>query len=427
MLSTLRNAWKTPDLRKRLLWTLVLVIIYRIGIHIPVPGVDTSKLASLSSQSGSLAGFYDLMSGGAFSSFSIFAMTVMPYINASIIIQLLTIAIPSLEQMQKEGEEGRKKIQKMTRYSSVFLAAFQTFAMYAIINSQGALRDTSKLNMALIALTLTTASVFLMWLGEQITVKGIGNGISLIMFVNIISRIPNMIYQVTTLQQTNTVDIVQIAVLVVIIVALFLAVIVACLAERRIPVQYAGKAVGGKALKGQSSHIPININASAIIAIIFAMSVMQFPVIIVQFWPNSWIYKSIVSGKYSMFRQNSWEYAVVSFIFIIFFTWFYTQITLKPDEMAENMHKSSGFVPGIRPGEPTARYIEKVLDKVSILWGVFAGVIAVAPMILESYTKFQGLYFSGTGLLIIVGVAIETMKAIEAQLVMKHYEGFLSE
>lgn len=426
MLSTLRNAWKAPDLRKRLLWTLVLVIVYRIGIHIPVPGVDISKLGSLSSQSGSLAGFYDLMSGGAFSNFSIFAMGVMPYINASIIVQLLTIAIPSLEQMQKEGEEGRKKIQKMTRYSSVFLAAFQTFAMYAIINSQGALRDTSKLNMVLIALTLTTASVFLMWLGEQITVKGIGNGISLIMFVNIISRIPNMIYQVTTLQQTNTVDIVQIAVLVVIIIALFLAVIVACLAERRIPVQYAGKAVNGKALKGQSSHIPININASAIIAIIFAMAVMQFPLIIVQFWPNSWIYKSIVSGKYSMFRQNSWEYAVVSFIFIIFFTWFYTQITLKPDEMAENMHKSSGFVPGVRPGEPTARYIEKVLDKVSILWGVFAGVIAVAPMILESYTKFQGLYFSGTGLLIVVGVAIETMKAIEAQLVMKHYEGFLS-
>ncbi|AJA49711.1 protein translocase subunit SecY [Clostridium pasteurianum DSM 525 = ATCC 6013] len=427
MLSTLRNAWKVPDLRKRLLWTLVLVIIYRIGIHIPVPGVDTSKLVSLSSQSGSLAGFYDLMSGGAFSNFSIFSMSVMPYINASIIVQLLTIAIPSLEQMQKEGEEGRKKIQKLTRYSSVFLAAFQTFAMYAIINSQGALRDTSKLNMFLIALTLTTASVFLMWLGEQITVKGIGNGISLIMFVNIVSRIPSTIYQIITLQQTGTVDVVQITVLIVIILALFLAVIMACLAERRIPVQYAGKAVNSKALKGQSSHIPININASAIIAIIFAMAVMQFPMIIVQFWPNSWIYKSIVSGQYSIFRQGSWEYAAASFIFIIFFTWFYTQITLKPDEMAENMHKSSGFIPGIRPGEQTARYIEKILDKVSILWGVFAGVIAIAPMILQSYTKFQGLYFGGTGLLIVVGVAIETMKAIEAQLVMKHYEGFLSE
>lgn len=425
MLSTLRSAWKSPDLRKRLLWTIVLVIIYRIGIHIPVPGVDTSRLVSLSSQSGSLAGFYDLMSGGAFSNFSIFAMGVMPYINASIIVQLLTIAIPSLEQMQKEGEEGRKKIQKLTRYGSVFLAAFQTFAMYAIINSQGALRDTSKLNMFLIALTLTTASVFLMWLGEQITVKGIGNGISLIMFVNIVSRIPNIIYQVFTLKQTDTVDIIQIAILLVIVVGLFLAVIIACLAERRIPVQYAGKAVSTR--KGKMSHIPININASAIIAIIFAMAVMQFPRIIVQFWPNSWIYNSIISGKYSMFRQNSWEYAILSFILIIFFTWFYTQITLKPDEMAENMHKSSGFVPGVRPGESTARYIEKILDKVSILWGAFAGVIAVAPMILESYTKFQGLYFSGTGLLIVVGVAIETMKAIEAQLVMKHYEGFLSE
>lgn len=227
MLSTLRNAWKAPDLRKRLLWTLILVVIYRFGIYIPVPGVDTSKLVNLSSQSGSLAGFYDLMSGGAFSNFSIFAMGVMPYINASIIVQLLTIAIPSLEQMQKEGEEGRKKIQKLTRYSSIVLAAFQTFAMYAIINSQGALRDTSRWNMVLIALTLTTASVFLMWLGEQITVKGIGNGISMIMFVNIVSRIPNMIYQVTTLKQTDTVDVVQIAVLIIVLAALFLAVIIA--------------------------------------------------------------------------------------------------------------------------------------------------------------------------------------------------------
>lgn len=426
MLSTLRKAWKLPDLRKRLLWTIVLVVIYRIGIHIPVPGVDTSKLINLTSQAGSLGGFYDLMSGGALSSASIFAMGVLPFINASIIVQLLTIAIPSLEAMQKEGEDGRKKIQKITRYSSILIGAFQTFAMYSIINSQGALRDTSKLNMLLIMLTLTTASTFLMWLGEQITVKGIGNGISLIMFVNIISRIPTAIGQIASLQQAQTIDPVQIVVLAVVVVALFVAVVIACLAERRIPVQYAGKATS-KGLKEQTSHIPLNINSSAIIAIIFAMAVMRFPLMILQFWPKSAAYNIILNGKYSIFKDSSVGYMIAEFIFIIFFTWFYTQITFKPDEMAENMHKSSGFVPGIRPGEPTARYIETVLGNVSILWGVFAGIIAVAPMILQWYVKSQAMYFTGTGMLIVVGVALETMKAIEAHLVMRRYEGFLSE
>jgi len=426
LLSTLRNALKLPELRKRLLWTVVLVIIYRLGIHIPVPGVDTSKLANLTSQAGSIGGFYDLMSGGAFSSFSIFAMGILPYINASIIVQLLTIAIPSLEAMQKEGEEGRKKIQKITRYSSILIGILQTFGMYAIINSQGALRDSSKFNMFLILLTLTTASTFLMWLGEQITVKGIGNGISLIMFVNILSRIPSSIYQLGSLRQTGTVDAVQVVVITVVVVLLFLAVVIASLAERRIPVQYAGKATS-KALNGKSSHIPLNINASAIIAIIFAMSVMKFPAMILQFWPKSKAYSLILSGKYSIFRDSSALYMIAEFIFIIFFTWFYTQITFKPDEMAENMHKSSGFIPGIRPGEPTERYIEMVLGNVSILWGVFAGIIAVAPMIIETYIKSQAMYFTGTSMLIVVGVGLETMKAIEAHLIMRHYEGFLSE
>jgi preprotein translocase subunit SecY len=426
LLSTLRNAWKLPDLRKRLLWTVVLVLIYRLGIHIPVPGVDTTKLLSLTSQAGSIGGFYDLMSGGAFSSFSIFAMGILPFINASIIVQLLTIAIPSLEAMQKEGEEGRKKIQNITRYSSILIGAFQTFAMYSLINSQGALRDTSKFNMFLIILTLTTSSTFLMWLGEQITVKGIGNGISFIMFVNIISRIPNSLFQISSLQQAQTIDAVQLVVLAVVVVALFVAVVIACLAERRIPVQYAGKATA-KGLKGQTSHIPLNINSSAIIAIIFAMAVMQFPLMILQFWPKSAAYNFVLNSPYSIFKQSSIGYMIAEFIFIIFFTWFYTQITFKPDEMAENMHKSSGFVPGIRPGEPTARYIEMVLGNVSILWGAFAGVIAVAPMILQLYVKSQAMYFTGTGMLIVVGVALETMKAIEAHLVMRRYEGFLSE
>lgn len=427
MLSTLRNAWKIPDLRKKLLWTVVLVIIYRFGNFILVSGVDASKLTS-ATQSGSLLGFYDLMSGGAFGRCSIFAMGVMPYINASIIMQLLTIAIPYLEQLQKEGEHGRKKIQKYTRISSIFLGALQSVGFYAIVNNYGALRDTSKFNMFLIILTFTAGSTFLMWLGEQITVKGIGNGVSLLIFINIISSFPRQAFNIAQLQQNGGIDIVSVTILVVAIAILFLAVVMASLAERRIPVQYAGKAVGNKSFKGQASYIPVNINASAIIAIIFAMSVMQFPVIISSFWPKSWWYTAITAGKYSIFKSNSWQYILATFIFTIFFTWFYTLITFKPDEMAENMNKSAGFIPGIRPGEHTALYIEKVLGKVALLWGIFAAVIAVAPSVVQLLmSSTNSLGFTGTGLLIMVGVSVETMKAIQSQLIMRHYEGFLSD
>lgn len=425
MLSTLRNAWKVPELRKRLLFTLFVIAIFRMGNFIPVPGIDTTKLASLTT-SGSLFGFYDLISGGAFSRFSIFAMGVIPFINASIIMQLLTIAVPRLEQLSKEGEEGRKKIQQYTRYAAVPLGFIQAFSIYAIIARTGALQSSSsKLNIFLIFLTLTTASTFLMWLGDKITEKGIGNGISLLIFVNIISRFPTTIYQLVGLQQAETVNFIELIVLAVVAFALFIAVVIMSLAERRIPVQYAGKTVGGKVYKGQSTHIPINVNASAVIGIIFAISVMQFPLTIGQFWPESAFYKFITMGKFSLFKEASWQYALTYFLLTIFFTWFYTEVTFKPEEMAENMHKSSGFIPGIRPGEPTANYIEKVIGRVSILGGGFAGIIAVAPMIAEAYTNFKGIYFGSTGLLIMVGVALDTIRQIESQLVMRHYQGFL--
>lgn len=427
MLSTLRNAWKVPELRKKLLWTFLLLVIYRFGNFILVSGVDPSKLSSAAT-SNSLLGFYDLMAGGAFSRCSIFAMGVMPYINASIIMQLLTIAIPYLEQLQKEGEHGRKKIQKYTRISSVFLGALESVGFYAIVNNFGALRDGSKFNMFLIILTFTTGSTFLMWLGEQITVKGIGNGVSLLILINIISRVPTMVYQLYQSQQNGTMDVVTVAVIGVALVVLFIAVVIANLAERRIPVQYAGKAISSKRINGKASYIPININASAIIAIIFAMSVMQFPVIISSFWPKSWWYTAITAGKYSPFKTDSWLYVGASFLFTIFFTWFYTLVTFKPDEMAENMNKSAGFIPGIRPGEPTAMYIETVLGKISFLWGIFAGVIAVMPSVLQLLmASTNSLGFTGTGLLIIVGVSMETMKALQSQMVMRHYEGFLSD
>ncbi|WMJ80359.1 preprotein translocase subunit SecY [Clostridium sp. MB40-C1] len=424
MVSTLRNAWKVPNLRKRIMFTIFMVAIIRMGNHIPVPGIDAGALSNLT-KAGTLFSFYDLMSGGALSSFSIFAMGVVPYINSSIIFQLLTIAIPSLEQLSKEGEEGRKKIQKYTRYGAVVLAALQSFGTYALIRQAGAISDVQKVDVFLIILTLTTASTFLMWLGDQITVKGIGNGVSLIIFVNIISRLPQKIMQIASLQKTEEVNFIEVILLVAFSIVLFAVVVIATLAERRIPIQYAAKASGGRMAKGQSTHIPINMNSSGIIAIIFAMSVMQFPATIGGFWQDSAFNKFITTSKYSIFKYNSWPYALATIVLVIFFTWFYTEVTFKPDEMAENIHKSAGFVPGIRPGEPTARFIERVLLRVSILGGLYASVIAIIPMVVETYSKFKGLSFGGTALLIEVGVALDFMRQLESQLMMRHYKGFL--
>lgn len=422
MISTFKNIWRVPELRKRLLWTFALVLLYRLGDQILVPGIDTARLATLA-QSGTLFSFYDLISGGSFSRFSIFAMGVTPYINASIVIQLLTVAIPALESLQKEGEEGRKKIQNYTRYGAIAFALLQSVSTYAIMVNYGAIPSSSRtwLNVFLIVTIVTTASTFLMWLGDQITVKGIGNGISLLIFVNIISRIPTQVGQVAGYTGTMPV---QVIAFVVLIIAVLFAIIVMSLAERRIPVQYAGKTVGNKIYKGQSTHIPINVNASGIIAIIFAMSVQQFPNTIYQFFPYTKFWSLLAKGSQSMFNDKTWEYALANFLLVIFFTWFYTEVTFKPDEMAENMHKSSGFIPGIRPGEPTAEYITKVLAKISIIGGAFAGLVSVFPLLFTAM-GMEGISFGGTSLLIMVGVAVETSRQIEAQLVMRHYQGFL--
>lgn len=424
MLSTLRNAWKVPELRRRIIFTIFMVAIIRMGNHIPVPGIDTGALSNLT-KAGSLFSFYDLMSGGALSNFSIFALGVVPYINSSIIFQLLTIAIPSLEQLSKEGEEGRKKIQQYTRYGAVIMAALQSFGTYALIRNYGAISNVSKFDVFLIVLTLTTSSIFLMWLGDQITVKGIGNGVSIVIFVNIMSRLPQKIFQVASLQSTEAVGFIEIILLLTFSLLLFIAVVIATLAERRIPIQYATKNSGGKMFKGQSTHIPINMNSSGIIAIIFAMSVMQFPTVIGGFWPESAFNKFISTSRYSIFKMNTWPYALATVILVIFFTWFYTEVTFKPDEMAENIHKSAGFIPGIRPGEPTARFISRVLLRVSIIGGLFAAVIVTTPMFVETYSNFKGLSFGGTALLIEVGVALDFMRQLESQLVMRHYKGFL--
>jgi preprotein translocase subunit SecY len=423
MLSTLRNAWKVPELRKKFYWTIVLVAIFRLGAHIPVSGVDTSFLKQMT-QSG-LFGFYDLISGGAFSNFSILALGVMPYINASIIMQLLTIGIPSLEQLQKEGEEGKKKIQKATRYLSIVIAVFLAFGIVATLSQKGGAAGLTTVEYAVIILSLIVGSTFSIWLGDQITVKGFGNGTSILIFVNIISKIPMSIGTIYQLKEAETVNIIELALLLVGILILLGLSIFFSLAERRIPVQYAGKAVGTKVAKGQSTNIPLSIISAAVIAIIFAMSVMGFPEAIANFFPQKDWSVWILTSPYSIFNKGTWMHPVVYALLTVFFTWFYNEATLKPEEIAENLNKSAGFVLGVRPGEQTTRYFERVILKISIIGGVFAAILAVIPILVSEHTSFQNMSFGATSLLILIGVALDFSRRLESQMVMRHYEGFL--
>lgn len=422
MLSTLRNAWKVPELRKKFCWTIFLVAIFRMGTHIPVPGINAEFISKIQemTQSG-LLGFYDLISGGAFSNFSILALGVTPYINASIIMQLLTIAIPSLEQLSKEGQEGRKKIQNATRYVAIVIAIILAIGSVASFGSQGAMISSSNLELVIVIMSLVVGSTFCIWLGDQITVKGFGNGTSILIFVNIISRLPLTVSKVLSLE----VDKVALALFIVAVIALLAISIFFSLAERKIPVQYASKAVGNKVMKGQSTHIPLSIISAAVIAIIFAMSVMGFPKAIAQFFPNSSVSQWIIGSSYSIFNEKTWMYPVIFALLTVFFTWFYNEVTLKPDEMAENLNKSAGFVPGIRPGEQTTEYFEKILARVSIIGGVFAAFLAVTPILVEQYTPFKGIQFGATAVLIVIGVAMDFSRQLQSQMVMRHYEGFL--
>ncbi len=424
MLSTLRNAWKVPELKKKFLWTIFLVAIFRIGIHIPVPGIDTSYL-NTTATSGGLLGFYNLISGGALKKFSIFALSVSPYINASIIMQLLTIAIPSLEQLSKEGEEGRKKIQSITRYASIVIGFVLAIGIYSMIAATGAAYGLNTAEKAIVLISLVVGSTFCMWLGDQITQKGFGNGVSILIFVNIVSQLPNTLMSLFTLKEANEITIIEIALFLIGAIALLALTIYFSLAERRVPIQYAGKAVGAKVMKGQSTHIPLSLIGSAVIAIIFAMSVMMFPETIANFFPTKGWAIWITSNKYSIFNKDTWMYPVFYSVFTVFFTWFYTQITFKPDEMAENLHKSAGFVPGVRPGEATEKYFERLLTKVSLIGGVFAALLAITPILISNYTDLQGIQFGGTSLLILIGVSLDFSRQLDSQLVMRHYQGFL--
>ncbi|MBO6178111.1 MAG: preprotein translocase subunit SecY [Selenomonadaceae bacterium] len=417
MFAQLGNIWKIEELRQKIIFTLIMFAVFRMGTHIPVPGVDPTAIESLF-QSGSLLGLLDLFSGGAFSKFSIFAMSITPYINASIIMQLLNVVIPTLEQWSKEGQEGHKKTTKVTRYLTVALAFFQAIGMS--IGLKAAILNPSPVNILIIAITLTAGTVFLMWLGEQITANGVGNGISLIIFAGIVAALPQNIGMIYNYVKTGTISYFSVFLFLLIALAMIVFVIHIETGFRRIPVTYAKRVVGGRAFGGQSSHIPLKVNPAGVIPIIFASSLLMFPITIAQFVENPTVREI---ARY--FEWGTPLQTAIYVLLIIFFTYFYTAVTIKIPDMADNLKKYGGFIPGIRPGQETADYIDFVLTRITLAGSVFLAFIAVLPNLVASATHIQGVYFGGTALLIVVGVALNTMKQIEAMVVMRHYKGFM--
>jgi preprotein translocase subunit SecY len=428
MFETLRNAWKIPDLRKRILFTVAMLIVFRIGSYIPNPGLDAKAFSALLEAAGSLGGFLNIVSGGAFKVASIFAMSISPYINAQIIMQLLTVAIPSLERLQKEGEEGRKILLQYVRYGAVVLGLVQAIALYITVQRQGGIIDGGSIwSFLTITLTFTAGTAFLMWLGEQITEYGIGNGISMIIFAGIVSRGPAAVkglYENYKLQRfgTGVFAILAIAAIVVLFIAVIAAVIWVQQAERRIPIQYAKRVVGRKMFGGQSTHLPIKVNLAGVIPIIFAMSLMMLPsTIVTMFFGNAdnWFVNTFRNP------ERSTLYVIIYALLILFFTFFYSVMQFNPIEIANNMKKNGGFIPGYRPGKATSDYITKVLNRITWFGGFFLAIVTVAPIILGNITKIPGIWFGGTAVLILVGVALDTVQAIESQMLMRHYKGFL--
>ena len=417
MLSALSNIVKIPELRQRIVFTLVMFAIFRMGTHIPVPGVDPTAIEQLFNN-GSLFGLLDLFSGGAFSKFSIFAMSITPYINAAIIMQLLTVVIPTLEQWSKEGAEGHKKTTKVTRQLTVVLAFFQAVGMS--IGLKQAILNPNPVNILIIAITLTAGTTLLMWIGEQITAQGVGNGISLIIFAGIVAALPKNIGMIYQYIQAGTINYFSVLLFAVIAIAMIVFVIFIEAGFRRIPISYAKRVVGARAYGGHSSHIPLKVNQAGVIPIIFASSVLMFPVTIAQFVDVPWVKTAASYLEWGTPLQTS-----IYVVLIIFFTYFYTAVTVKIPDMADNLKKYGGFVPGIRPGQPTADYLDYVLTRITLAGSIFLAFIAVLPNLIAGATHIQGVYFGGTALLIVVSVALHTMKQIEAMVVMRHYEGFM--
>jgi preprotein translocase subunit SecY len=427
VLQTLRNAWKVEEIRKKILFTLLIVLLYRLGNAIPVPYVNVDLLQSyFDTVQNTVLGLLDVMSGGAFSTATIFALSIQPYINASIIIQLLCIAIPALERLSKdEGEEGRKKIASITRYSTVGIGLLQGFGYYMLIKNNGFLVSYAQDNFwaaVVIILTFTSGSALIMWLGEQITEYGIGNGISMILFASIISRLPTSV--ITSVRNIINGTLEWWVALLVFIGALAIVVLIVYVndAERRIPVQYAKRVVGRKMYGGQSTHLPMKVNMSGVMPIIFAQSIASIPATIAAFtgktdgWVSTW------------FGTNSIPYAIIYFLLIIFFAYFYSTIQFNPIEVANNLKKNGGYIPGFRPGKPTSEFIQKVLNKITLFGALYLGIIAVVPILVAHFSQsasLTGVSLGGTSIIIVVGVALETVRALEAQMLMRNYKGFL--
>ena len=426
MLETIRNAWKVVDLRKKLLYTFALMIIFRLGSFIPVPMIDAAALKQfVAGTDNSLFGFLNMVSGGAFQNATIFAMSITPYINSSIIMQLLCVAIPALERMQKEGEEGRKKIAQLMRYGTVVLAIIQAVGLYFLLKSYNAITAPGFLTAFVIVTTFTAGTAFLMWLGEQMTEKGVGNGISLIIFAGIVSRVPTLCLALYQYVITGTMNIIGVVALLIAALVVVGFVVLMNEAERRIPVQYAKRVVGRKMYGGQSTHIPIKVASAGVIPIIFAMSIMSFPGTIASFAGVSASSGGFWGKFLTVFSPTHWLYGVLYFFLIIFFTYFYTAIQFNPIEMANNMKKNGGFIPGIRPGRPTSDYINRVLSKITLAGAIFLGIIAVLPIFMNTALHINNFAIGGTSLLIVVGVALETVSQLESQMLMRHYKGFL--
>ena len=423
MLQTLRNAWKIPELRKKIIFTLFILLIYRVGNVIPVPFIDVATLTNYydSVLSSTILGLYNAMSGSAFSQATVFALGIQPYINASIIIQLLTIAIPALERLAKEGgEEGQKKIARISRYTTVGLGLLMGWAYYTMLHNYSSqsfsiITQEGFLPALVIILAFTAGSTVVMWLGEQITEFGIGNGISMILFANIVSGLPRMVGNLIAMSWW------QILIVLVGMIALILFIIFINDAERRIPIQYAKRVVGRKVYGGQNTNLPIKVSMAGVMPIIFAQSICSLPATVCAFTGHTsgWWYENVWSS-------SSWTYAVIYFLMIFFFSWFYSTIQYDPVEIANNLKKNGGFIPGFRPGKPTADFIHKVINKILVFGAVYLGVVALLPIVAGNLMAgVRNLAIGGTSIIIIVGVALETVKALEAQMLMRHYKGFL--
>ena len=438
MLKTLRNAWKVKEIRQKLIFTFMMLVVIRFGSELPIPGVKTDFFADFfASQSNDAFGFFNAMTGGSFTSLSVFALSITPYFTSSIIMQLLTIAIPKLEEMQRDGEDGRKKIAEYTRYLTVGLALIESTAMAIGFGGRGLLLSYDVWSILIAVATMTAGSAFLMWIGERITEKGVGNGISIVLLFNIISSLPadvNTIYSVF-LRGKNIGATVTIAILVLAFAcAMFAFVVVLQDGERRIPVQYSKKMVGRKLVGGQSSHIPLKVNTAGVIPVIFASSIMSFPVVIAQFFQPDY---TTIGGKIlMMLNSSSWFrpdmpwYSVglvIYLVLIVLFAYFYTSITFNPLEVANNMKKSGGFIPGIRPGKPTSDYLNKILNYLVFIGAVGLIIISVIPIMISGLFSVSQLSFMGTSLIIIVSVILETIKSIESQMIVRNYKGFLND